>query len=329
MRGGCPGGEEAALKAVGLKRFAGSNPVPSVSNIFTSIQWYWTMKKIIKLSLATLFPIITLSCNSVQTNLKSESTTKISNKNPGISFKFLKPEQISKEVITSTVTEAQKLADKASKARDIDFFNLPQNPVGLELKNHEDSAYILNYIGTSKNTPDLSIEMRAFFTPDGNIFSFNYSGPVTLSGKKNFMPEKSFLKSKNKGSGPSFELITGLPQEYIVNAYENYLERNIKDVIKQLYRPQNIKFDSENVFIYAVHNGAQLDSFFFESHHNFIILGERKYADLQIGIAISTEAEIKSNYMIVGFNPKTPLNTQPEYEYKKIDGVNVVQLGEL
>lgn len=291
------------------------------------------MKKI-SLALCTLLSIITTySCANQSYPINNEKNIEkaqvLSTKAAGVKFKFVKSDKIAPEIITSTLAEGQKIADKESKKRDIDYFNLPKNPVGLEISTDKKLAYILNYIGTSKNTNELNIEMRTFYTPEKADFAFNYSGPVTNSRVKKVAKNERFLAGKKlKNSELEFELITGLPPEYIINTYERYTD-NLKNTLDKIYDPKTINFSFEDVLIFAIHYNQEVIGFYFDSHFNKLVLGERKYADLTIGAIVSIDNELKAQYALVGFNPKTELNKDPVYKIINEDNLLIVSLGEL
>ncbi|MEK7432665.1 MAG: hypothetical protein AABZ74_06010 [Cyanobacteriota bacterium] len=257
------------------------------------------------------------------------SETQISSVNKiNESASILKSENIPDEIKKLTQKEAKEMSDKESKRRGVDFFNIPNNPVGMKISYADKSAYILNYIGTSENTVDVNVEMKAFYSEDSKIYSLNYSGPITNTEKFKVKKEKNTLKTTKDEKGITFELIQGLPPEHIINTFSDYAE-GLKEVLKMIYRPQKSTISEEDVFIYAIKYNGEVKGFFFESHANKVILGERKYADMQLGVFITNENKILQNYVIVAFNPKAKLNQNPSYKFFDEKGFNFIQLGDL
>ncbi len=286
------------------------------------------MKKIISSLSASL---ILVSCSSnINTNqvidTVNTSAKLTQKKKANIYFKFVKTPEIPNNIIDVTQKEAQKASDRASKTRDIDYFDIHKNPIGLEISANNEKAYILNYLGTSKNTEELNIEFRSIYTKSQNDYNFNYSGPITLSRIKNKNLEKGKI-NLNKNSSIRFELLTGMPPEYIVNRFENYIERELKPSLKMIYKV-DANISDDDIFPYAVYNNDDIQGFFFLSSRGMVRLGDRKYADLQTGTFINTENEILAKYAVVGFNPKTKIGTQPKYEFKDIDNINIIETGD-
>lgn len=284
-----------------------------------------------KKSFSILAIILTLSSCSTNTNSiqNISEQTSISSKvsKSDLKIKFVDTKNIPNEVIDITQKEAQKASDKASKNRDIDYFDIHKNPVGLELTVANEKAYILNYFGTSKNTEDLNIEFRSMYTNSQNDYNFNYSGSITLSkSAKTTNLEKGKIKL-NKKSSVRFELITGMPPEYIANTYENYLERQLKPALRTVYKVDT-NISSDDIFPYAVYANDQVQGFCFITNRGIVRLGDRKYADLQTVTFISTENQIDAKYAVVAFNPKTKIGVAPKYEFKEISDINIVETGE-
>lgn len=261
--------------------------------------------------------------NSTENTLSNQNNTVYSLNKKSDVVNFLDTKSIPLDIIDVTQKDAQKASDKSSKIRGIDYFDIHKNPVALEFNFNNEKAYLINYLGTSKNTEDLNIEFRSFYTGSEIDYNFNYSGPITLSNTKNI--EKGNTKLSKK-STIKFELITGMPPEYIVNTFENYIERELKPVIKMVYK-RDITI-SDDVFPYAVYQNNDIKGFLFLNNRNTLVLGERKYADMQLATFIDSENNVVGKMALIGFNPKTKLNTPPKYEIKNIDNLNLVEFGD-
>ncbi|MFN8674179.1 MAG: hypothetical protein U0457_19115 [Candidatus Sericytochromatia bacterium] len=287
-------------------------------------------KKSIKLIIAFLSVVTTLTACNNQNYIDSkidESSILANKKIKKESSSFIKPENIPIEIKNLTKKEAQEMSDKESKRRGVEFFDIPDNPIGLKLTYDNKDAYILSYIGTPKTTDAVNVEIKALYSENSKAYSLNYSGPLTNTEK--FKVKKEIpLKLSKKSTGIEFELIQGLPPELLLRSFEDFTE-NLKNTLKMVYRPQKTTISEDDVFIYAIHNNGELQGFFFESHANKVVLGERKYADMQIGVFINNQGEILSNYTLVAFNPKVKVNSKPNYTYFSENNINFVQMGEL
>lgn len=283
-----------------------------------------------KLTLLLISCTLILSCQSqnvLNDNTIKNTSISSATKKTDLKFSLAKPSDISKEVIELTQKDGKDFCDKESKKRGIDLFNLPTNPVGIKISNGDKNAYILNYIGTPDATADVNVELKSFYSENSQIYSLNYTGPIT--GNEKFKKDKSIpLKLAKNEAGITFKLIQGLPPQSVLNSFSEYAEA-LKNVLKMVYRPQQTKISEEDIFVYAIKLDGEVKGFFFESHFNKVILGERKYADMQIGLLVSNEAEIQADYSIVAFNPKTKIKQNPIYKFIKENGINLVQLGEL
>lgn len=216
----------------------------------------------------------------------------------------LSPEAVPPALIADVLPAAQKTADDASRRREIDFFNLHANPIGLRLGQGEEAAYVLSFLGTAKTRADLNLELRAFRASGQDGFHFNYSGPVTLGLEAPPAPP-----ARVGGAGYGFELIFGLPGNGVAEAYERYMNGLTEHLVRR-YQARPFAFDDAPIVL-AVHRGEEVVGFVFTNQGNRLVLGDRKYADVQQVVFLSTEAEVVAGYTLIGFNPKTAGPAQP------------------
>lgn len=219
--------------------------------------------------------------------------------------------------------QAQAYADEISKRREIDFFRLHPRPVGLRLGFGTATSWLLSYLGTSRERQDLNLELRVVGS-DSPGMNLNYSGPVTL-GRTSARPDV-------RAGGASdwrFELITGLPGEGVIEAYEAYAE-GLAQYLRSRYQARPFSFD-DGPLVYAIHVGGQLQGFAFFNQGNRLILGERKYADVQSVAVISSQRKLLGAYTLIGFNPKTAgPDQEPAYQVETDSRFGeLVQFGEL
>jgi hypothetical protein len=235
----------------------------------------------------------------------------------------LSPESVPIEVQTRTQAQAQNYADEISRRREIDLFYVHSVPVALELKMGSQKAWVLSYPGTSRVRTDLNLELRALVSGTNTALNLNFSGPVTLGKVSSALNPDQKLLSAATTAGISFELITGLPGNGVTEAYGDYLD-NLSGFLSSRFQARPFSFD-DGPLIYAVHQGQTLLGFVFLNQRNRLILGERKYADVQSVVMVSAQREILATYTLVGFNPKTNSPADPPVYTRETQG----ELGEL
>lgn len=217
--------------------------------------------------------------------------------------RFLTADQLSAPDRARFQQQVQAYADEISRKRELDFFQLHSNPVGLELSKQGHQARILTYLGTARERTDLNVEVR-LLQGQGLGLNLNYSGPVTrnLQAAQLESSHSPQLQSAT-ANGFEFELITGLPSEAVVSAYADFLE-GLTAYLRYRYQARPFSFD-DGPLVYALHFQKQLQGFVFLNQRNIMELGERKYADLQSVVVIAPNRELLGAYTLVGFNPKT------------------------
>jgi hypothetical protein len=274
--------------------------------------------------------LLVFSCSNSQNNITYNNLNSLANSiSNSLVINFVTSDNIPKDIIGISDNICQKAVDKASKLRGIDYFNLPKNPFGLEIKKDNYKSYILNYIGTSKENVDLNVEVRSFIDSKNNVsYNFNYSGEMTLSNsRKTFGTYNLDPVISIQNTGLSFELITGTPPEGITKTFEREVN-NILSNLKKNYRlDKDIKI-GEDILVYAIKYNNELEGFFIQAYRNILSLGERKYADLQIAITISKKYYVLNRYSIVAFNPKTELNKDPVYKFKNFNDLKIIEIGD-
>lgn len=188
--------------------------------------------------------------------------------------------------------KAQLAADKASERRDIDYFALPEAPVGMQLGD----AWVLSFLGTGKTDGDVNVELRALVAGADVGVTMNYSGPTTLG-------RAPFPAPAPQAAGSRWELLTGLPGDQVVSAYGDYLDA-LAPYLRQRHGAQPFAFD-DGPLVFALHEGEEVVAFVFTNQGNKLILGERKYADVQSVVAVTPAGAIAVAYTLIGWNAKT------------------------
>lgn len=230
-----------------------------------------------------------------------------------LSARFVEPQHVPADLIRTTLVPAQKTADNASKRRGIDEFHLHDNPVAMHIGSGPDAAWVLSILGTSRQRSSLNLEMRALVAGGQTGFSLNYSGPTTLglAQADRLMPAMS-EGMQTVGKQLSFELVQGLPGGTVTNQYGRYLDR-LGEHLRQRYNARPFQFD-DVPHIFAVNQGGNLVGFLFTNQGNQLILGERKYADIQSVALFSPSGQRLCAYTLIGFNDKTVSPTsKPDY----------------
>jgi hypothetical protein len=269
------------------------------------------------LTLAACQPLVpwTPSQGRTPTRAQSQSVSQsVSQSKRSLQVAVLSPDKIPVEIQTRTQAQAQVYADEVSKRRGIDLFYVHPVPIALQLNVGEQKAWVLSYPGTSRLRNDLNLELRALVSGQSGAkaaLNLNYSGPVTLgrsdSQEQVLQPVFSALEKqlapRQDSQNLSFELITGLPGNGVTEAYGDHLE-GLQQFLRSRFQARPFAFD-DGPLIYAVHQGQTLLGFVFQNQRNRLILGERKYADVQSMVLVSSSREILASYTVVGFNPKT------------------------
>lgn len=233
---------------------------------------------------------------------------------PNISLHFAEASDLPPDLLARFSASVQHYADEVSRRRQLDFFTVPSHPVGLRLRADDQEAWLLSYLGTAQTRNDLNVEIR-LLSGQNQALSLNYSGPVTRLGAATLSePEAAIFPSADslQGNPFRFELISGLPGQGITEAYGQYLD-GLGQSLRQRYSSRPIQFD-DGPLIYAVHHQETLLGFVFINTRNVLVLGERKYADLQSVVMVGTQRQILGSYTLVAFNPKTAAHDPvPDY----------------
>jgi hypothetical protein len=200
-----------------------------------------------------------------------------------------------------------------SKRRDIDYFRLHPEALGIRFETQGNQAWLFTLLGTALTRNDLNLELRILAASGQTGMNLNYSGPVTQS--RQFTPEGGQITLGPRRSGFTFELITGLPGNGVVEAYESFMN-GLARHLQQRYQARPLTFD-DGPLVYALHYQDQLQGFLFLNQRNILTLGERKYADVQSAVFFSPTRELKAAYTLIGFNPKTASAQAPlDYQWE-------------
>lgn len=234
--------------------------------------------------------------------------TAAAKRNDGLQARFAVSTALPPALLDTLTRSAQAYSDEVSRRRELDYFQLHANPLGLQLSAGGESAWILSYLGSSRERDDLNVELRVLAGRQTGM-NLNYSGPVTES-RGAFGPEAQPLRQPD--SGFSFELITGLPGQGVTEAYGDYLE-GLSRHLRERFQARPLEFD-DGPLVYAVEYQGQLQGFVFFNQRNRLVLGERKYGDVQNVALFASDRRLLGAYTLVGFNPKTSAQAPPAYE---------------
>lgn len=241
-----------------------------------------------------------------------------------LNAQFVQNAAVPAGLLAQQLKGAQAYSDQISERRELDFFRLHGEVVGLKLN---ENSFILSLLGTAQNRSDLNVEMRVL-TGANTGMNLNYSGPVTRGLESDHTVSNASVASPVEASGIHFELITGLPPEHITRTYGEVLEQ-WQRYLRYRFQSQPIQFD-DGPLIYALTQQEQLLGFAFFNQRNILTLGERKYADVQSVAVVDAEGRLQGNYTLVAFNPKTASAQSPlRYQIEHPDGLgSLILLGE-
>lgn len=268
---------------------------------------------------------LSVGCGLPQTAIRTAASQAVTAKGEW-PVQFLAPSAIPPSVLASLQGGAQKTADDASRRKDIDFFNLHANPVGLRIGTGARAAHVLSFLGTSRDRTDLNIELRALSASGKTAYVFNYSGPVTLSAVPEVFRPTALRARSNE---LAFELLTGLPGGQVTEAYGDFLER-LGTYLQRRYQARPFTFD-DTPLVFVLQEGDEPVGFLFTNQRNHLVLGDRKYADVQSVAFVAPDGEVLGAYTLIGFNAKTVSpGAAPTYviEQDERHGT-LVQFGEL
>lgn len=230
----------------------------------------------------------------------------------------LAPKDVPADVVKTALGPAQAAADEASKRRQIDYFALPTNPLGLRIGTDASAVWVLSFLGTSKQDADLNIELRAFVAGSQVGTSLDYSGQTTQSRRLGL-----FLPGVTADEPPSFELLTGLPGNGIADEYSDYLDHLGEQLVDQ-YQAQPFHWD-DTPMVFAVHQHGSVTGYVFTDQGNQLVVGDNKYADVQSVAWVGADGNLTASYTIVGFNRKTSKpGAAPTFHVEKDDRFGLI-----
>ncbi|MNK64905.1 hypothetical protein D3C87_841900 [compost metagenome] len=272
---------------------------------------HWGLSSVLVLSL--------LGCGGPLGGIASPRGTVFRAQGASLPVQVVKPDEVPVSLRHAVHGIVQKGADEASRKRGLDFFTVHANPVGLKLGHGEQAAYVLSFLGTSKERSDLNIEARALVAGGKVGLTHNYSGPGTrVAALDQQMP-----RVEASASDFRFELLMGLPGNGVTERYERHMERLAQHLTRR-FQARPFQF-AEDCLVFAVHDGDALAGFLFTHQRNRLVLGDRKDADVQSVVFMSPEAEVLGGYTLLGFNDKTPSPaTPPVYAWESERGLGLI-----
>lgn len=252
-------------------------------------------------------------CAEVGTGLPHQGAVTAASWQRELAATVVMPDQLPADLIRTTLGPVQKAVDQASNRRGIEAFHLHDNPVAMRIASGADAAWVLSFLGTARQRTSLNVEVRALVAGGSTGVSLNYSGPTTL-GRALAGPLTSPLPEvvPTTNARMAFELVQGLPGGTVTSQYGRYLER-LGDHLRQRYDARPFQFD-DVPHIFALQRNGEVGGFLFTNQGNHLILGERKYADVQSVAFFSPSGQRLGAYTLIGFNEKTEAPTgQPAY----------------
>lgn len=270
---------------------------------------------------------LVVACQAQPTAVTGAAVTATAARHQAVTARVLTPGTVPAGLVATVLAPAQKAADDASRRRGIDFFQLHDNPIGLAITTGGDTAHVLSFLGTSKERHDLNVELRTLSGSTGTpVVAMNYSGPVTLG--RTAIPSPPPSRTSQSG-GLQIELLTGLPGNGVTDAYGDYLD-HWSTTLQRRFQARPFQFD-DGPLVFAVSHAGSPQAFVFCNQGSRLVLGERKYADVQAVTALSPTGEWLGGYTLVGWNAKTPdAHTNPVYHCETDDRFGTLaQFGDL
>lgn len=259
---------------------------------------YRALVALLALSACAPTPNVPPSSPSV---LRSQSTSS------RLQSRFVQAADVPAPALARWTAQVQAYADDVSRKRELDFFQVFPQPLGLQLQVGGEQAWVLSYLGSARTRNDLNVELRLLSARNTGL-NLNYSGPVTL-GRSSESPSPVLGTA---AEGLELELITGLPGNGVVERYSDYMD-GLADYLRYRFQSQPLAWDDAPL-VYALNQNGEPLAFVFCNQRNRLVLGERKYADVQSVVVVSPQQGVQGSYTIIGFNPKTPsVGAPPSY----------------
>ena len=269
--------------------------------------------------LSSVLVVSLLGCGGPLGMIEAPRGTEFRAQGARLQAEVLKPEALPPTLRQAVHGIVQKAADDASRKKGVDFFTVHPNPVGLRLGTGEQAAYVLSFLGTSKDRNDINYEARALVAGGKVGLTSNYSGP----GTRNAQVDVGMPRVETSSAEVRFELLMGLPGNGVTDAYERHMERLGLHLTRR-FQARPFQFD-EDCLVFAVHAGESLEGFLFTHQRNRMVLGDRKDADVQSVVFMSPQAAVLGGYTLVGFNAKTPSSaTPPTYTWESERGLGLI-----
>lgn len=222
--------------------------------------------------------------------------------------------QVPAELMSRLLPEAQATADEASRRRQIDYFHLHAAPVGVSIG---ELGWVVSLLGTSKERTDLNLELRALASTVPAVgvgFNFNYSGPVTQA-RDALGGAQTAPAPTSRSRGPRFELMPGLPGNGVAEAYGDMLEHLGERLTTRFNARDAVRLDDGPLVYALMESASEPAAYVFCNQGSKLVLGERKYADVQAVHVVGPDARVLGGYTIVAFNPKTASPTaSPQWQ---------------
>lgn len=250
-----------------------------------------------------------VSCGVAPTALKQTRTGAVAVKSRALTATVAPAASVPEAILANVLPRAQRHADDMSRRRKIDFFALHANPVGLKFQVGAESTYLLSLLGTATTRTDLNIEMRALLGDQAMGLTANYTGPATLTRAAS-ATHRTSVKGDSVGRF-SFDLIVSAPPAHVDEAHGRLAERMARH-LSDRYDARPFEIGSDALAFSVEHDGATV-GYVVCDQRDQLVLGDRKYADVQLVTVLGLGGELLAGYALVGFNEKTQGMNAPVY----------------
>lgn len=266
----------------------------------------------------------TVSCGVAPTALKQTRPGAVAVKSRSLVATVAPASSVPESILANVLPRAQRHADDMSRRRQIDFFALHANPVGLKFQVGAESTYLLSLLGTAKTRTDLNIEMRALLGDQAMGLTANYTGPATLARTK---AETTRASLKADGVGRfAFDLFVSTVPAHIDEAHSRLTDRMARH-LSDRYDARPFEIGADALAFSVEHDGATV-GYVICDQRDQLVLGDRKYADVQMVTVLGLDGDVLAGYSLVGFNEKTQGMNAPVYRVHEDAPLPIFEFGD-
>lgn len=264
-------------------------------------------------------------CGVAPTALKQTRPGQVAVKSRSLVATVAPASAVPEAILANVLPRAQRHADDMSRRRKIDFFALHANPVGLKFQVGDESTYLLSLLGTAKGRTDLNIEMRALLGDQAMGLTANYTGTATQT-RASAATSHATVKADSVGRF-AFDLFVSSPPAHVVEAHGRLIDRMARH-LSDRYDARPFELGSDALAFSLEHAGSTV-AYVVCDQRDQLVLGDRKYADVQVVTVFGLDGSVLAGYALVGFNEKTQGLNAPVYRVHEDAPLPIFEFGDL